>query len=1059
MAHFFDQLLSNRGLQSAPKPLCKLNVTDEEYAELKDVIRQSLINNTSSCYGKEYALFYAEVWRREYNGGKMSKDRVAEYAEIDSTLSDVLYKNARKALRSLDIPVIQQNNNQYFRTLLLQGGLPMAYVINNDGFNRYEMFLKSLLKETSRLTIDWDNPNCIEDFSCVSYLRKTDRNEFFFAVSLQIVHAINSKNHDLLPYSLESNEFKLLTERLEKEHERVQSLVITNPPTLQWKLEIEDGPQKIGTFLYHLTSLKTIYSSMIEGLNPQECFQFDLFVSQKYVATYKKVSSNQEEYIATYKMVNSDNREFEWRCENIIDVKVITDNEQELFPSVIGSCPPNISIPQLFQKKNEHYVLQNGDTASECLVLYPPQWSIDDSRDLPEKEILVNGESFRYIELPEVRECDCLRFTNIKTGDSIKLENLTSKYSVIYGGLYLSWLEKSNYALLKNRPLITVYNENGDRLSNNKTEIFYRSFGTKDWQPYSQQSNLVPGLNEIKVKFPDGSFDIRLFYFIGNMSFSTYEAEANKATIQCCSNNWGRVYPVMQPNVEYEEKGVNRWSVRRRVESNRIPSTCSFEIRNGNNPPLKISIPSPYVGLCLIKNDDDLVESKSMISYGELSDYKILCFGTNRQVIKFEYVGASNLGNHISISQNVKQGITSLSNYEEPISRIFNINGVGSFDRLASVRITIGEKSFFVRHFTLDTKNNQTSNAIEVCRINEDDSFVNTTDDLYACRLISSSEKGEPSYFLLEKRDCGNYAFPEDAEDGNYVVFSSTFARQHVVPRFYRLENHNICDDSVEERKSQKQRNIEEWKTALSNAEISTSNDWKNVVLYIEIADKFRLPFKTFNAISVAVSTPELMTKLLLRLVMDGKIDSLMSALMKIEQECAMAFHWTSPQILSQILDNELENYPDCIKMDVYRRLQNSLLSLMTFTLDSDVAELMTRFLCGNLKNEEIDSITNAEMNEYKSKAIGRNNDGNFNDDLPVADLPLMHGYYNSNLPILPYQKTMIDSPLFVYEYTQGWNDGLWDPSPEGMQRRRIVNFYRIHYKYVYYDILVKMLK
>ena len=97
MAHFFDQLLSNRGLQSAPKPLCKLNVTDEEYAELKDVIRQSLINNTSSCYGKEYALFYAEVWRREYNGGKMSKDRVAEYAEIDSTLSDVLYKNARKA--------------------------------------------------------------------------------------------------------------------------------------------------------------------------------------------------------------------------------------------------------------------------------------------------------------------------------------------------------------------------------------------------------------------------------------------------------------------------------------------------------------------------------------------------------------------------------------------------------------------------------------------------------------------------------------------------------------------------------------------------------------------------------------------------------------------------------------------------------------------------------------------------------------------------------------------------------------------------------------------------
>ncbi len=1057
MAHFFDQLLSNRGLQSAPKPLCKLNVTDEEYAELKDVIRQSLINNTSSCYGKEYALFYAEVLRREYNGGKMSKDRVAEYAEIDSTLSDVLYKNARKALRSLDIPVIQQNNNQYFRTLLLQGGLPMAYVINNDGFNRYEMFLKSLLKETSRLTIDWDNPNCIEDFSCVSYLRKTDRNEFFFAVSLQIVHAINSKNHDLLPYSLESNEFKSLTERLEKERAKLQSLVIANPPTLQWKLKIADGSQKTGTFLYSLTSLKTIYSSMIEGLNPQECFQFDLFVSQKYVATYKKVSLNQEGNLATYKRVNSDNREFEWLGENVIDVKVIADNEQELFPSVIGCCPPNISVPQLFQKKNEYYVQQNGYTAPESLVLYPPQWRIGDSQSLIEKEIWVNGENFRYVELPEVRECDFLNFTNTETDESIQLKNISSKYSVIYGGLYHPWLEKSNYALLSNRPLITVYSEDGDRLPNNQANMFYRSIGTRDWLPYMRNTNPVSGLNEIKIVFPDGSFDIRLFYFIGNMSFEIFEAEANQATIQCISN-WGNVFPVRQPNVEYQERGRNRWSVRRIVEGNRIPSTCSFEIRNGQNPPLKISIPSPYVGQCLIKNDDELVESNSMISYGELSDYKILCSGTRNPVIKFEYVGANNQGNHISISQNVKQGITPLSNYEEPISRIFNTNGIGSFDRSTSVKIKIGEESFLERHFTLDTKSNQVLNAIEVCRINEDASFMYTTDDLYACRLVSSNEVGEASYFLLEKRDCGNYAFPEEAEDGNYVVFSSNFARQRVVPRFYRLENHNICDDPIEDRKSQKQRNIEEWKSALLNANINTS-DWRNVVLYIEIANKFQLPFKTFNAVSVAVSTPELMAKLLLRLVIDGKIDSLMSALMKIEQECAMAFHWISHQILSQTQGNELENYPEPLKNIVLVQLMNSLRSLMTYTLDSDVAELMTRFLCGNLENRERDFITIPEMNEYRARAIGRNNDENFNADLPVAELPLNQRYYNFNPHIPPYQKTMIDSPLFVYEYTQGWNDRLWDSSDEGLRRRRIINFYRIHYKYVYYDILTKMLR
>ena len=172
-----------------------------------------------------------------------------------------------------------------------------------------------------------------------------------------------------------------------------------------------------------------------------------------------------------------------------------------------------------------------------------------------------------------------------------------------------------------------------------------------------------------------------------------------------------------------------------------------------------------------------------------------------------------------------------------------------------------------------------------------------------------------------------------------------------------------------------------------------------------------------------------------------------------------MAFHWISHQILSQTQGNELENYPEPLKNIVLVQLMNSLRSLMTYTLDSDVAELMTRFLCGNLENRERDFITIPEMNEYRARAIGRNNDENFNADLPVAELPLNQRYYNFNPHIPPYQKTMIDSPLFVYEYTQGWNDRLWDSSDEGLRRRRIINFYRIHYKYVYYDILTKMLR
>ena len=60
-------------------------------------------------------------------------------------------------------------------------------------------------------------------------------------------------------------------------------------------------------------------------------------------------------------------------------------------------------------------------------------------------------------------------------------------------------------------------------------------------------------------------------------------------------------------------------------------------------------------------------------------------------MIKFEYVGASNLGNHISISQNVKQGITSLST--KPIRMI---TFLGFFIFLVSIGILIYS---LVRHF------------------------------------------------------------------------------------------------------------------------------------------------------------------------------------------------------------------------------------------------------------------------------------------------------------------------------------------------------------------------
>ncbi|MFS1772274.1 hypothetical protein ACLMOX_02550 [Prevotella histicola] len=64
-------------------PLWKLHVQEQEYLDLKDTLSAAYIRGNLEMYTREAAIFYAEWWRREYNGGTPSKERVARAAGIE----------------------------------------------------------------------------------------------------------------------------------------------------------------------------------------------------------------------------------------------------------------------------------------------------------------------------------------------------------------------------------------------------------------------------------------------------------------------------------------------------------------------------------------------------------------------------------------------------------------------------------------------------------------------------------------------------------------------------------------------------------------------------------------------------------------------------------------------------------------------------------------------------------------------------------------------------------------------------------------------------------------
>ena len=127
-------------------------------------------------------MCYAEWWRRDYNGGIPSREDVAVGLGLPHYCWEQLYKAARHGLKSHGFAFIHSlKGNEYFRTLLNQGGLPVNYIKNGTNLSGFSRFLIGLVEELSSINIDWDDNNIdlIKNFNCIAILGKHSKMTIF----------------------------------------------------------------------------------------------------------------------------------------------------------------------------------------------------------------------------------------------------------------------------------------------------------------------------------------------------------------------------------------------------------------------------------------------------------------------------------------------------------------------------------------------------------------------------------------------------------------------------------------------------------------------------------------------------------------------------------------------------------------------------------------------------------------------------------------------------------------------------------------------------------------
>lgn len=1049
-------ILHSRGMEKVlpDKPLWKLKLSDDEYEQLKS----TLIDHSEELddFGMEAAICYAEWWRRDYNGNIPSKEDVAVGIGLDICRAGELYMAARMALQTNGFTFIHSfKRTEYFRTLLNQGGLPIRYICNNEGnMGNFSRFLKGLVKELSSINFDWNNTDSsvIRQFSCVSYLGDSFKNENIYDVSIQIARAIIMEENALLPYDDSDKAFAELTDSLKREYSRVRSGSRLRPLSLQWRLHLVEGDSPS---LYILPeTIKNLSSESIPGLNINTCYSFDVFVAGvltgKYVRKETKFSDEGQAVSAVYTRISMGPiREIRWNGEPVVEVKVRCDNDDRIFLTIAGSFAPNFDYPQVFQLlDNNIYAMSETGNSEKNMALFSETWS-----NLVSTPITIAGHNLYYEQFSHE-----LTLTDSSTGEIALLENKFTPYTVEFSNSYIPWLERSNFKLVSSVPIIRVYDKDKERVSNIKIKYRDRYGLNKEWRTLKTSCILPPGIVDICVETPDSHRIIETFYCIGDIAFTHCNEGSMSTEIHFKSNQSFRAEIEKIECADVINVGVHGWRISRCADTLSCPSECGFRIYRHNTPVLKLSIAIPFEGVVLTDVNGGLVPRGKIISFADLAHYCIMSHGRGRRNLSVSYSSNKTEDDSKikSFDGKVYDGIVSLIDYKPLIDRIFNLYGANSFNRSSCVTLNISGNPVFIRKFVLESTIKD--GMVTVIDNTEDD----TADFLYEGELYAfpvgdqlSVQELFPVMLIRKDSVTNTFAFPVDFYHKKVIVFSGAADKRRIVPKYYNREDDDF--DWVNRREMQID-NISEWEILLADENVMFGGHWKEACKAFELCSTFNLPFSTHNALRSIVKSPNLIAKFILAMWLNGDRNVLEEEIDRFEQELEVALHWIPVDVWQESLNDLMGSIPEPLMQIIVMKLvefTELLVELMNATVTNELAQVMAAYIT-TLKIDKGPLFSRSDINEYKSKIRGLSDN---NMDLPVVRYKLQGKYYPYEDKMLLSYRVMIESAMCAAENASGIDNRTNLFAKEYKEHARIANFYRKYFKETYCNIFLRTLK
>jgi len=977
----FYKILKTRNLDfHSGQPVWKYTISDLEFNQLKESFK--IVQRLSQLDPKDCAIYYAEWWKRIFDGRYPSKDRVFNSLGSQNLCFDTndFFESAIKGGNLLNYKWIKIQNTHYLKTLLLQGGLPLKHIKENR--SKYRDFLLKIIHL---------NPNSIEDFSSntelTTLLPQSGQNEIIYSSCLEIVRAVLDNDENELLNFKANTDLRQITEDLIIERDKVRKR--NNAVKFKWNFN-----SKSNTFFLNTTITSKIGHEELNYILDDQIVdyqnEYKLFVGVDLIA--KLIKRNNETYkVIQFKDFINFKEDFE------PEIYVIDSYDKIYHANHLLNSKLNLDFPTLWLSSDEEkFVLEKSRYTHNNFgyVLLNQDYSIDGK--IEEKiDIEINGKSFSIIKFQ-----DEIKVKKTE-GNTIRFKSNTDN---IFDWTILcekpKWLVKGNLNIVKDSLRILVYDKNGQRISNPNIE--WKAVNKNNWN--SKHTPLELGVLDVKISH-DGIDEFEKVFNIGNLCLATSSDYNNP---QITINNSSFILEVYKS--DFFDSIINQNKVNFNITNPaKFPASIKTRIRtNYQSYGLIADILSPFQGVILVDQNENIIEDDE-IYLDKIKGWRLIA---NSHSKDYEVRISNNKNQEIIISKKIERKVKPLFEFYDTFKslfQLFNIIDSDNFLKMEIFEIAQNGNASRKRRVTIKQFSETIKwevNGENVIKFDEIES-IDISNSVYALPLDCDLEhinkveiKKESDFYSINTKNVNKF-----------ILFSDKDSKFKIKPEFISVNPENELT-TVEDRNIR----IMNYSQQLL-AEDFSSDVWNKFWVYYYLCRENDLPFATFDIIKAITTSSELAAKAFAFLSMkfDENIYKFSgNDFIEFENDLGFSFHW--------VCKSDWENI-----CEIYPELYQKISVMMSFNYRN-----LNVFLLQGEHNNNF--LFNQEL-IYLRQRLG----------ISVIDILPKFNIYNDNntyirkIPNLNWPdqvNILVMAPLIVATSISGLDTGLWHVNGDNFRRK-----------------------